>query len=501
MMSSLFIGATGLKSHAEGMSVVTNNLSNVNTVGFKQAMMQYMDLTSRFQTTDSNSLTNMSQVGMGSAPGSIRTLFTSGGYEKGSSATDLSITGGGFFGVQKDGETHYTRAGNFRFTKNGALLDPNGWNLLGHAITNGKESSAITPIQMDLGPDGRGTMAGKATTSLTACSQLGGVTDANADPANPFFSMASSWNGTASPPLATGRYSYKESIQLYDAEGNTRNAAIYYDLAGTDNGRKAMEYVVALDPSEDGSALSGTAGAGLLMAGTLTFSSSGQLGNVTAFTPPASGNPSDLSAWQPASLVNGSPAFTAAFAGQAPQTIGLNMGLTLSGSTSAGLASAADAAANPGAIYSASASAKLQSKASTAYGSSCSSLVQQNDGYPEGSLRELQVTTDGTIIGTYSNGQKDELYRISLYRFTSQDGLRREGNNHYSATPESGAAEEGRPGTENFGAIQEYSLEASNVDYAREFSTMVVTQRGFQMNSKVVTTSDAMLQKALELKR
>ena len=94
-----------------------------------------------------------------------------------------------------------------------------------------------------------------------------------------------------------------------------------------------------------------------------------------------------------------------------------------------------------------------------------------------------------------------ELYRIPLYRITSQDGLRREGGNRYSASLESGEAQEGIPGTENFGTLSEYSLEQSNVDYAREFTNMIIVQRGFQMNSKVVTTSDQMLQKALELKR
>ena len=79
--------------------------------------------------------------------------------------------------------------------------------------------------------------------------------------------------------------------------------------------------------------------------------------------------------------------------------------------------------------------------------------------------------------------------------------MRREGSNHFSSTPACGEVQEGIPGDENFGTLSEWSLEQSNVDYAREFSTMIITQRGFQMNSKVVTTSDQMLQKALELKR
>ena len=261
-----------------------------------------------------------------------------------------------------------------------------------------------------------------------------------------------------------------------------------------------MEYAVALAPSDDASSLAGTKGAGLLMAGTLTFSSTGQLQNVTAFTPPASGNTQDLSAWTPASLQNGSPAFTVVPSGAKAQTISLNMGLTLTDSSS-GLASAADAASNPSAVYSPNTKATRQPTASTAYGTTASSVMQQRDGFSEGFLYNVTVTSDGILRGRYSNGQEEDLYRIPLHRFTSQDGLRHEGNNRYSASLESGPAQEGIPGSENFGTLKEYVLEQSNVDYAREFTNMIITQRGFQVNSKVVTTSDQMLQKALELKR
>ena len=502
MMSSLFIGASGMQSHAEGMSVVSHNLANVNTVGYKQQSMLYSDLISQYQTTSSSTLTNVSQVGMGSAPGSVRTLFTEGGYESGSESTDIGIVGLGFFGVTKNNMTEYTRAGNFRFTKEGALVDPSGWTLLGHSILNGVESRDVSPVQLDMSSKGAAAfMPPKATSAITAASQLGGLKDKSVDAANPFFAMTSKWDGTATPPLAAGNYSYSEGISFFDSEGNSRSARIYYDLAGKSGGQTAVEYVVAFDPTEDASGFAGTKNAGLLMAGTMSFSSSGYLQNVTAFSPPASGNPSDLSGWTPAALTNGNPTFSVTPKGGATQAIALNMGLTLSGSASSGLASAAAAAGDPAAVFGANSSAKLTQPASTAFGTTCSSISQTRDGYAPGSLREITVSSDGVMTGSYSNGESQDLFRISLYRFTSQDGLRREGNNHYSATADSGAAQEGKPGSENFGTLASYSLEQSNVDYAREFSTMIITQRGFQMNSKVVTTSDQMLQKALELKR
>ena len=93
------------------------------------------------------------------------------------------------------------------------------------------------------------------------------------------------------------------------------------------------------------------------------------------------------------------------------------------------------------------------------------------------------------------------LWQIPVCRFTSEDGLRREGNNVFSATEDSGQMEMGVAGTENYGKINAYNIENSNVDMSKEMVNMIVNQRGFQSNSKVVTTADQMLQKAMELKR
>lgn len=530
MMSSLYIGATGMKGHSEGMGVIGHNLANVNTLGYKQQSLEFADLVSQYVTASSANMTNINQKGSGLRPLDTRTLFVQGGYEVGSAATDLMINGLGFFGVTKNGQTHYTRAGDFRFTKDGELVDPNGWTVLGraingeikppdcgkrpeyesgHTVQSGVESSAITPIVLDMSDNGVNYMAPKQSTFVTTCSRLGGLQDKSSDPANPFFAMAANWDGAQTPPLGSNSYSYKESIEFYDAKGTLQTATVYYDAAGTSGGLTAVEYLVAMDPGRDGSGLGNTQGAGLLLAGTITFASNGDMTNLTAFSPPASGNPADLSGWLPASTMNGQPAFTVQITSgdpptvSEPQTIALDMGYVYGGggSTSGGLASAADAAATPGEIYRHDTTRTLNQHASSGAGTSPGGMYSSRDGYTEGQLRDVQVGTDGIIRGLYSNGQSEDLYRIVLYRFTSQDGLRNEGNNHFAATPEAGAVEVGIPGEENFGELHEYALEQSNVDYAREFSRMIVTQRGFQMNSKVITTSDTMLQRALELKR
>ncbi|MDR2489262.1 MAG: flagellar hook-basal body complex protein [Desulfovibrio sp.] len=499
MMSSLYIGATGLKSHGEGMAVITHNLANVNTIAYKQQSMQYTELASQYLTADSNLVTNMSQKGAGAVPGAIRTLFEQGGLERGSEATDLSVNGIGFFGVSANGQIHYTRAGDFRFSSDGRLLDPSGWNVLGRAIKGGVVDAAVSPVILD---PSASILSAKATGSLSVSSQLGGLASRGDNPANPFFSMTADWNGTRTPPLNAGSYSYSDTVSFYDANGELRTGTIYYALAGKDGGNTAVEYLVAYAPDMDASSRAETDCAGLLMAGVITFDSAGQMSNLLAFTPPSSGSPAALNAWVPAPLsAEGYPMFTAHAAGATAQSISLNMGLALSGSAGTGLVSAADAALAPSSVYKRNSAAKLNPAASTYYGGTCANIMTKRDGYAEGLLRGLSVTADGIVRGSYSNGETQDLYRISLYRFASQDGLHNEGGNHFSATPEAGVIEEGIPGTENFGTLSQYSLEGSNVDYAREFSLMIVTQRGFQMNSKVVTTSDEMLKKALELKR
>jgi flagellar hook protein FlgE len=457
---------------------------------------------SQYLTASSANLTNCNQKGMGTNPLETRTLFTEGGFERGSDATDLAINGIGFFGVAKNGIVQYTRAGDFRFTKEGNLIDPSGWNVLGRAIVDGQEDGAATPIKLNLNDDGIGFMSARPTSHVTSCSNLGGLEDKSASPTSPFFALAGNWNGGEYPPLGAGSYSYSEAIEFYDADGTRRSATIYYDAAGQSGGMNAVEYVVGMDPETDASARAGTVAAGLLMAGTITFASNGEMCNMTAFSPPASGDPTDLTGWTPAPLLDGQAAFSVNFATPPEgQLIALDNGYVFAAGASTGGGQANAAGIIPDDVFRNSAGKTLKSRATVALGDKPSGMYFATDGYADGYLRYVNVTPDGIVRGSYSNGQTEDHWRITLYRFTSQDGLHHEGKNHYSATPASGDVTEGVAGSENFGTLAEFELEQSNVDYAREFSLLIVTQRGFQMNSKVVTTSDQMLQRALELKR
>lgn len=123
------------------------------------------------------------------------------------------------------------------------------------------------------------------------------------------------------------------------------------------------------------------------------------------------------------------------------------------------------------------------------------------DGFPPGELEGFTIGSGGVISGTYSNGLVRNLGQIALAAFGNPEGLLKAGDNLYQITSNSGEPRIGTPGTQGRGTIQTATLEMSNVDLARELTEMIITSRAFQANSRVVTTSDEILQELINLKR
>ncbi len=138
---------------------------------------------------------------------------------------------------------------------------------------------------------------------------------------------------------------------------------------------------------------------------------------------------------------------------------------------------------------------------STQYPLASTTNFQTQDGYAPGELTNVTVNTSGVISGHYSNGQILNLYQISLANFNNPWGLERLGSNLFAETYKSGVAYTNAPGVGALGNINPDSLEQSNVDLATEFVKLITTQRGYQANSKVITTTDDMLQELLNIKR
>ncbi|SMF18587.1 flagellar hook protein FlgE [Desulfovibrio gilichinskyi] len=544
LSASLFSGITGLQAHGDKMSVLGNNIANVNTVGFKSAKMHFEDAISQ----DMSTATGIAQVGRGVQVGAIYADFAQGSFETTSESTDLAIGGKGFFIVKPKEEetTYYSRAGNFRFDKDGYLTDPHGYVLQGWQVqhsTGGIATGNSTTTTNKVRTVGVPTdirlenfqSAPQATSRVNMITNLDSGEESHSDSKNnPYFSLFESWNGTATPPLGDSLYGYQSTIKVYDANGSSHNVTVYYDQVTLSNagGKKVWEFIVTSQPNEDGRVLSNsnfstTSAAGLLMTGTMTFDAAGDMTGISAFTLKSgvgAGGVKNLSNWTLANFSqDGLPVLTANFLSTSnasftnsvqPTTIEMNFGLTnqdLSGSGvtkgwntgSAAITNASQIGTDITDITRVPNFGKVEKSAlsSTSYSTGSTTLFMSQDGYTAGFLQSVSVSRDGVLTGRYSNGQIQELFVLTLADFNNQWGLRREGGNLFSQTRESGDALTGLPNSGGKGSIASNSLEASNVDLAVEFVNMITTQRGFQANSKVITTTDTMMGELIQLKR
>jgi flagellar hook protein FlgE len=374
---------------------------------------------------------------------------------------------------------------------------------------------------------------------------------------DPMFAMFSNWDATADEPIGDSMYSYQSTIKTYDQNGTAHNMTVYFDpvkdpeITANAGGKQLWEYMVTIPPSEDGRTLVnsngtadpaddadvqlvGTEAAGVLMIGTMTFNAAGELTNSSAFTLPnttTNGNFKDLANWTPAEFSsNGYPICTANFLQEdnasattedEAKNIEINFGIK--NSTTDWAAASGTVPANAGAIGGGGAdpapadtdresgvwawdnlpsmNASRSALSTTSYNTGSTTLFQSQDGYTAGFLQGVSVDRDGILTGNYSNGQVLELYALTLADFNDQYSLYREGGNLFSETRSSGPPLTGLANASGKGAIASNSLEQSNVDLATEFVSMITTQKGYQANSKTITTTDEMLSTLIQMKR
>ncbi len=525
LTNSMYAGISGLQSHSQGISVISNNLANMSTIGYKTATTQFEDV---FYSAV-NTASGIDQVGHGSKVSTIYNSFSQGAYEASTEVTDVAIEGSGFFIVSDEStdEVYYTRAGNFRFDENGYLVDAHGYRVQGWYLDpseNGKISTvgSLSDLQLDMSQS-----PPKATTLVSLVANLDKTEEDGAtDSDDPFFAMLGQWDSSEEPPLGESRYAYQDTMVVYDESGTSHELTIYFDPVSGESvsnagGNQVWEFIVTCDPSEDGRVIGGqelasTSSAGLLMTGTLSFNSSGELIGMTAFTlaSNASGDLKNLDNWSLADINrDGLPVFTANFTGATnasttldPEAlnIALDFGIEAQDLTGSGWDAAASNASALGADYAnlfRFADAKISAAAITAYDQSSSTLSHNQDGYAPGFLNGVDVDEKGVVSGTYSNGQTIELFVLGLANFANTQALRQMGGNLFAQTLESGEAVTGVSGAGNLGAISPSTLEQSNVDMATEMVRLITMQRGYQANSKVITTADTLLQEAINLKR
>ncbi|BFR49877.1 flagellar hook protein FlgE [Nitratidesulfovibrio sp. HK-II] len=523
LSSSMYTSVSGLQSTSESISVIGNNLANSSTTGYKSMSMLFEDVFYSSLTTSSG----LDQVGNGSTVSTISTDFSQGSYQDTSESMNMAIGGEGYFIVedaQNDGQVYYTRAGDFTFDDEGYLVNSSGYQVQGWAVdpdTATSSDPATTGALGDIQLESR-TAPASATTNVTLSVNLDSDGEDNAtSTTDPYFSLLTEWDGSADDPLGTTDYEYQTTITVYDEAGSAHELTVYFDqVEDSTTGTTTWEYIVTMDPSEDvrtinGQSVSGTSAAGLLMAGTLTFDATGALTSTTAFTlsSTATGDLTDLSNWTLAEIsADGLPVFSCNFSGSdnASTTdeadaieIELDFGVSAKSTTDGWdttVTSAADIGTD-GTLLFGYTSTAYDTDSSTSHDSASSTDSSSQDGYATGYLTSYYVDEAGVIYGTYSNGQTQALFIVALASFDNDQGLNLEGGNLYSATTESGTANIGQAGQGIFGSIYGEKLEESNVDVSGEMVDLIVMQRAYQANSKVITTVDEMLQTALGLKR
>lgn len=137
----------------------------------------------------------------------------------------------------------------------------------------------------------------------------------------------------------------------------------------------------------------------------------------------------------------------------------------------------------------------------TGYADLTTVAFKDQNGRQAGTLESFTLSQDGTLMGLFSNGDKQAVGRIALATFVNPGGLEKAGGSGYRASVNSGNPQLGGPGDAGLGSLQGGSLEMSNVDLSQEFTNLIVAQRGFQANARIITTSDEVLQELTNLKR
>lgn len=494
LTASMWTGVSGLKAHGQKMGVIGNNIANVSTVGFKGSRMHFEDFMSQTVSVASG----IGQVGRGVSVGAILGDFSQGALESTNEATDVAITGNGFFTVSPPGEEikYYTRAGNFRFDKDGYLVDPHGYRTQGWEIQ--QQGVGALGGQINLDQDRQVNIQGvpgdirlenfqsppEASTNVSMIANL----DSRRVSSNGDIRLWTEWNSANDPPIGDATYSYQSTIRIYDENGGGHNFTLYFDpalAAGVDPNapNRTWDFIATVPPGEDNRVGVVDPNKGLIQRGQVIFNPAGKMVNIVLYNEAGAViNSEDMNISQ-----NGYPLMAVNFLGGDDQFVELNLGMRFTGLGGAAPSVPADWTSD--------------ALASTSYATPSSTLYQSQNGYTAGFLQNISISREGVLTGRYSNGQVLELFALTVSDFNNIWGLRREGGNLFAETRESGPALTGIAATGRLGTIASNALELSNVDLATEFVTMISTQKGFQANSKTITTTDTMLDEVIRMKR
>lgn len=546
--SSFYTGLTGLKAHSVALNVIGNNLANVDTVGFKASRVSFSELFSSAGGFGVNGAGVPHQVGSGVQLGAVQQLFAQGSLQTSDVTTDLAIQGNGFFALKTaDGAPVYSRSGNFSFNSDGYLVDPNGYRVQGYTARNSAGDIVATGDVSDI----------QIPTGVTAPPQESSYFQVNMN-----LNSAAAVDNPATTSANEAEV-FSTGVTVYDALGAEHNMTMLFTPVDTNSdGHLDQWQYQARIPTSDiapptGGWPAGTADYQTVASGTVSFDSNGRLsapsGNVEItiptyangaagqsvewrlFDPNAAQVPTRASVTGAAAIpagglaaaesltvtVNGAATTVALAAGDTASAIVSKINTALGSAAGAyafvdsankvGIASSAFGPGQSVSVTSTGAGTGLNGLAGsggtgmptvvTGYASSSAVNNLGQDGYGMGRLQSLAVDNSGLVSGVFTNGQTIGLAQVAVASFNAPEGLLRLGNNAYQASIGSGPAALGAANSGGRGKIASRSLELSNVDITDEFTQLIITERGYQANSRVITTTDTVMQEALRLKQ
>jgi flagellar hook protein FlgE len=495
----MYSAVSGLSAHQTKMNVIGNNIANVNTYGYKASRVTFSDVF--YQTINGASApttngggTNPTQLGYGAKVSSIDVINTRAGSATTDRALDVYINGDGYLPVKTaEGTVKYTRVGVLSFDVSGNLVDRNGNQVLGFRLdettknaqlnsdgtTNVQNLVAIkvNPADLDkytgiaIGQNGEITAIKEGDPTLALGSGTSWVKTAS-------LNKSSLYSGSVTITSATP----SSTVHLMPGKdsGGTAYTGIAVDGGADVQGPITMSYngtdVTISYKKKDGTPATATAAwDGTTVPSTLVFTDGGtpatNIGVSIEVNSAGAGivTPEEDKTLTLGTVVPDSVAVNLTTTNKAGTTVTLNGTVTLTGSDTATL-TAGDIT--------------LELDAA-AFGS-----LDFDD------LKDKVLGTAGPGAGT-----PEKIAQIAAVKFTNSNGLSQDGESYYVETTNSGEAVATTPGSGGTGSFLAGSLEMSNVDLSREFTEMIITQRGFQANTRMITVSDEMLSELVSMKR
>lgn len=437
IVNGLFAGRSGIASHGTAIAVVGDNISNSSTIGFKASRSEFEDLVSGGQASNR-------VVGSGSQISAVSTIFTQGTLESTGRQLDLAIAGNGFFVLNDGGQRFYSRAGNFKVNSAGFVTNQNGLEVLGFPAGG---SGALERININ--------NASQDTNISTSEVTITGNVDASATnlAAGTLAALNATTPRAGTATVGTGTYAdlsnaaeFSTVVEVFDTLGASHTLTVFFFKTGN-NQYTAQAYTNA---EEVANSPSGDAGEPRLI-----YNAAGTDANIVLdFNPDGT-----LQAGSERSLQLSIPWAN----GSSTSSIDLDLSNFTQFSTQ----------------------------------SNVTALTQNGKGV--GSVGSISISQNGEIFALLSNGQSSIIGTIGLVNFSNPEGLTRSGNNLLQQSPNSGEPIVGRPGSGTLGTIESGRIELSTVDIADQFVKLITLQRGFQANSRIITTINQLLNDIIQL--